>query len=355
MEAAVAVSRLTKLQGLARGFAERARLRREHKAVLEAKGVALDEADDDRALRKAMLILDGKVMSDGVIRYPKGTVVRLIRDRTKYAEMLERQHRKQAKRDAAIAHAKGAAKQAVAQMLRADEADTAGGKARRDGDPPWSTKEWLEGLHLSDVIAECLLEAVHSLAPGRAELEKLFISKLGQSASRGERVDVVRGLLLGTPLVERIVERVCEGAERIDAELTARRAAGPVLKGAHSKFFDSDGRTEGAAGGDGGIELVFGGLCVYRGSNSGPPHIPQPLPPPLPSLLLRCRDRSLVPQTRLLWRAVLAGGRRRPDLDAARHHPRALRQPRLHAALRRLQLRYRDDFDHRVYAGAALP
>ena len=273
-----------RIQAWLRGCKQRTDISDHQKAVLHAAGVHLSTSvsGDARSIRnemrKEMLKLDGKVLPGGIVRWPKGTVTKLLRERTEYAGKLARHHRELEAREASKVAVAEVANAAISTLLAPDSAEADPADAIDRG-PVWSTEDWLSSLRLPDVLSSCLLERLRARSTER-RLERLFVAELGRK-EKAERARIIRALLDEGPTLDLIANAIADGAARLSTELSkasAHRtdaASGAMVRRA-SKFFD-DGcaniegaeavrRPTGSATGDGSGDSAAG-----RGSNQCPP------------------------------------------------------------------------------------
>jgi hypothetical protein len=163
------LSAIALIQAFARGNKERTALRNGYKEHLLRQGVSADELDqDDRAMRRAMLVMDGKMQDNGVVRYPKGTVAQLLKEKAQYADMIEDYKRQQKSLQKALHRSKSLIDEIKRQRRKEAELAT----QMEETTTSWSSKDWLASLQLPEIVSECLLKALHDATNDRT-LEKM--------------------------------------------------------------------------------------------------------------------------------------------------------------------------------------
>ena len=165
---------ILKLQSWQRGFTARAEVRQRNIQTLKAAGIEPAGSDDSRALTKAVLSLDGQLQADGVVRWPKGTVVKLLKERAKYVEQIQHVKRERRRQEEARVSSAKAAKAAVDGLLKSTtEAPHAA------NDPTWNGEDWIRSLELPQLVAHCLLGRLKDCSVD-PRFERRFVAELGQ-------------------------------------------------------------------------------------------------------------------------------------------------------------------------------
>ena len=215
----------------------------------------------EESAQLALSELNGKLGKNGVIYWPKGTVEKLLIERTKYADMIKESKRAEARSKQAAAMAAETARQAVIQVKQELRRLQDARRHELEGcDPSWTILEWVESLQVTNVLGIYLMEELKKAAGSDQKFEKAFITKLGTS-TLSEGVMIVKGLLEPTDgdrksFVETLSEKIANGAinvtqEMIKAKKDREKDDKPQLVG---KFFDETPSDHTATS----FRLVFG-------------------------------------------------------------------------------------------------
>ena len=206
----------------------------------------------DESAELAMAELGGRVGERGMVLWPKGTVEKLLVERTKYSDIVNKYKRAEKRRQAAAQRAEDMARRTVTKVMKQT--------AKSDNDPTWQVKDWLNSIggdeesdgglpSLASVLAEALLGQLRARSTD-TRFELGFMSYIG-SLPEEEGKKIVRGMLDGTDYLEKVSGHIATAARRLNREMAKQKASQGNLAagGGGSKFVE---------GGAAGFTLTFG-------------------------------------------------------------------------------------------------
>ena len=193
----------------------------------------------EESARMAMMELNGKLGENGNVLWPKGTVEKLLIERTTYADAIKQIKRMEKVKEKASAKAMDVANQTIVDVMKdLNRAKLLNkGAAAESFDPTWTVQEWLASLDLTEVVATCMLEHLRSKSDD-PKFERGFIQKVGQMPE-AEGTMVLGGLLESSTLIASIAEMVSKAAKAVSKEMAKKAAQQKENKPASAgKFFD---------------------------------------------------------------------------------------------------------------------
>lgn len=240
-----------KIQRIVRGKTSR-KLSEQKKAVIDAElqetkksGVLIKGQRvlpwSDESARMAMLELNGKVAENGNILWPKGTVEKLLIERTSYADDLKEIKRKEAERIRASQNAKDVAQQTVNEVMKQLQREALLGRTE-SFDPTWTVQDWLGSLSLNEILSSSLLEHLRTKSTD-PRFERGFIQRLGK-AKKEEAETIVKNILENSSFVSKVAEAISAAAHVVAQEMSKKEkrgrsdGSGDKKPNAAGKFFD---------------------------------------------------------------------------------------------------------------------
>ena len=175
------------------------------------------QAWSEASAQLALEELNGKIGKNGVLLWPKGTVEKLLIERTRYADMIKDIKQKEAVAKKAAIMAAETARQAVAEvkaeLRRLQEAKR---KELEECDPSWTILEWIESLQVTKLLGSYVMQELKKAAGPDPKFEKAFITKFGTSTVK-EGILIVKALLEpeggdSKTFVEKLCDQITNGA-----------------------------------------------------------------------------------------------------------------------------------------------
>lgn len=194
----------------------------------------------EESAKMAMMELNGKIGTNGNVLWPKGTVEKLLIERTSYSDDLKAIKQKEQQRLKAAAHAKTVADQTINEVMKTLSAESLLGSKETTYDPTWRVQDWLGSLNLTEVVSTSLLEHLRKKSAD-PRFERGFIQRLGK-ANQEEAVTIVKGILDDSEFVANIAATISKGSHVIAKEMSQaskkRTEVGNKKPSTAGKFFD---------------------------------------------------------------------------------------------------------------------
>jgi len=192
----------------------------------------------EESAKMALREYGGKISDTGMTIWPKGTVERLLMERTKYMDAYKKEKVKAMRKARAQVAARDMVERTVATVMKSlTEA-----QASKDEtvESKWTVEEWLDSLQLTTFISNSLCEELRKKS-NDPRFERGIISHLGQISSEDGHTIVAELLESCLP---RIAGKVVEESKVIYQELLEEQRGDKEGK-VGGKFFDDAGAGQG--------------------------------------------------------------------------------------------------------------
>lgn len=214
----------------------------------------------EESAQLALQELGGKLNKEkGTIMWPKGTVEKLLIERTKYKDVINQHKRRERQALEAANAAQEAARQAVAGM----KAQPSVSKQASENDPEWRVEDWIQSLNIAELLGSYLTEQL-KVASSDSRAEKAFISKLGGAEDGQGPTSIIRGLLEpvdGQPgFLASVSAKLAQGSKDVAQQLAGHSEGDDETSSdLAGKFFEMSS----------GVQLVFGNRTDFASGLEG--------------------------------------------------------------------------------------
>ena len=231
--------------------AQRKKRAEELQALIEAENDTLRvngrrvQAWSEESARLAMAELNGRIGERGMVIWPKGTVEKLLIERSKYSDVILKHKRREAAAKRAADQASERASQAVREVQQAVNTKQKHQDNKADATGPWNWKvsDWVNSLDVSALLSDFITARLREHADD-PRFERAFVAKLGQGKPK-DGASIIQGLLEPngedrTSFLGFMTQRLAASAVEITKEVNScnkpeSAATRPRLS---SKFFD---------------------------------------------------------------------------------------------------------------------
>ena len=181
--------------------AQRKKRAEELQALIEAENDTLRvngrrvQAWSEESARLAMAELNGRIGERGMVIWPKGTVEKLLIERSKYSDVILKHKRREAAAKRAADQASERASQAVREVQQAVNTKQKHQDNKADATGPWNWKvsDWVNSLDVSALLSDFITARLREHADD-PRFERAFVAKLGQGKPK-DGASIIQGLL----------------------------------------------------------------------------------------------------------------------------------------------------------------
>ena len=192
----------------------------------------------EESAKMALREYGGKISDTGMTVWPKGTVERLLMERTKYMDAYKKERVKAMRKARAQLAARDMVERTVATVMKSLTEEQAGKDETVES--KWTVEEWLDSLKLTTIISNSLCEELRKKS-NDPRFERGIISLLGQISIEDGHTIVAELLESCLP---RIAGKVVEESKVVYQELLEEQRGDKEEK-VGGKFFDDAGAGQG--------------------------------------------------------------------------------------------------------------